>query len=107
LTTIHTDLVDTASKMDELIFEKFKGTGNSELPLDRKLLEKRIYPAIDVAASGTRREELLMDAKELELVYRLRKVLSDMNVVESMELMKSRLKKVKTNAEFLMTMALG
>jgi len=107
LTIIGTALVDTGSKMDEVIFEEFKGTGNSELHLDRKLVEKRIWPAIDVAASGTRREELLMDPKELELVYRLRKVLSDMNVVEAMELMKSRLKKVKTNAEFLMTMALG
>jgi len=107
LTIIGTALVDTGSKMDEVIFEEFKGTGNSELHLDRKLVEKRIWPAIDVAASGTRREELLLDPKELELVYRLRKVLSDMNVVESMELLKTRLKKVKTNAEFLVTMALG
>ena len=107
LTIIGTALVDTGSKMDEVIFEEFKGTGNSELHLDRRLVEKRVYPAIDVAASGTRREELLMDPKELELVYRLRKVLSDMNVVESMELLKSRMKKVKTNAEFLMTMSLG
>ncbi|MFN7021450.1 MAG: transcription termination factor Rho [Phycisphaerales bacterium] len=107
LTIIGTALVDTGSKMDEVIFEEFKGTGNSELHLDRKLVEKRIWPAIDVGASGTRREELLMDKKELELVYRLRKVLSDMNVVEAMELMKSRLAKVKTNAEFLMTMTMG
>ncbi|MCA9297426.1 MAG: transcription termination factor Rho, partial [Phycisphaerales bacterium] len=107
LTIIGTALVDTGSKMDEVIFEEFKGTGNSELHLDRRLVEKRIYPAIDVAASGTRREELLMDPKELELVYRLRKVLSDMNVVEAMELLKTRLKKVKSNAEFLMTMAMG
>jgi transcription termination factor Rho len=107
LTIIGTALVDTGSKMDEVIFEEFKGTGNSELHLDRRLVEKRIYPAIDVAASGTRREELLLDPKELELVYRLRKVLSDMNVVEAMELLKNRLKKVKTNAEFLVTMAMG
>ena len=107
LTIIGTALVDTGSKMDEVIFEEFKGTGNSELHLDRRLVEKRIYPAIDVGASGTRREELLMDSKELELVYRLRKVLSDMNVVEAMELLKNRLKKVKTNAEFLITMAMG
>ncbi len=107
LTIIGTALVDTGSKMDEVIFEEFKGTGNSELHLDRKLMEKRIYPCIDVAASGTRREELLLDPKELELVHRLRKVLSDMNVVEAMELLRGRLKKVKTNAEFLMTMALG
>lgn len=107
LTIIGTALVDTGSKMDEVIFEEFKGTGNSELHLDRRLVEKRIYPAIDVAASGTRREELLMDAKEMELVYRLRKVLADMNVVESMELLKSRLSKQKSNAEFLMSMAMG
>ncbi|MFI4898286.1 MAG: transcription termination factor Rho [Phycisphaerales bacterium JB059] len=107
LTIIGTALVDTGSKMDEVIFEEFKGTGNSELHLDRRLVEKRIYPAIDVAASGTRREELLMDPKEIELVYRLRKVLSDMNVVEAMELLKNRLSKVKTNAEFLVTMSMG
>jgi transcription termination factor Rho len=107
LTIIGTALVDTGSKMDEVIFEEFKGTGNSELHLDRKLMEKRIFPCIDIGASGTRREELLLDPKELELVHRLRKVLSDMNVVEAMELMRGRLKKVKTNAEFLMTMALG
>ena len=107
LTILGTALVDTGSKADEVIFEEFKGTGNSELHLDRKLMDKRIYPCIDVAASGTRREELLLDPKELELVYRLRKVLSDMNVVESMELLKTRLKKTKTNAEFLMTMNLG
>lgn len=107
LTIIGTALTDTGSKMDDVIFEEFKGTGNSELHLDRRLVEKRIYPAIDVAASGTRREELLMDPKELELIYRLRKVLADMNVVEAMELLKSRLGKHKTNAEFLMAMALG
>ena len=107
LTIIGTALVDTGSKMDEVIFEEFKGTGNSELHLDRRLVEKRIYPAIDVAASGTRREELLMDPKELELVYRLRKVLADMNVVEAMELLKTRLGKHKTNAEFLVSMAMG
>jgi transcription termination factor Rho len=107
LTIIGTALVDTGSKMDEVIFEEFKGTGNAELHLDRKLMDKRIYPCIDVPASGTRREELLLDKKELELVYRLRKVLADMNVVEAMELLKSRLAKFKTNAEFLMSMAMG
>jgi len=107
LTIVGTALVDTGSKMDEVIFEEFKGTGNSELHLDRRLVEKRTYPAIDVAASGTRREELLMDPKELELVYRMRKVLADMNVVEAMELLKSRMGKHKTNAEFLMQMAMG
>ncbi len=107
LTILATALVDTGSKADEVIFEEFKGTGNSELHLDRKLVEKRIWPAIDISASGTRREELLLDPKELELVYRLRKVLSDMNVVEAMELLKGRLGKAKTNAEFLVTMNLG
>ncbi|QDU72105.1 transcription termination factor Rho [Mucisphaera calidilacus] len=106
LTILATALVDTGSKMDDIIFEEFKGTGNSELHLDRRLVEKRVYPAIDIAASGTRREELLMDDNELKLVYRLRKVLADMNVVEAMELLKSRLKKVATNAEFLLTMSL-
>ena len=106
LTILATALVDTGSKMDDIIFEEFKGTGNSELHLDRRLVEKRVYPAIDIAASGTRREELLLDPRELELVYRLRKVLADMNVVEAMELIKSRLQKVKTNAEFLLTMNL-
>jgi transcription termination factor Rho len=107
LTILATALVDTGSKADEVIFEEFKGTGNSELHLDRKLVDKRVWPAIDIAASGTRREELLLDPKELELVYRLRKVLADMNVVEAMELMKTRLGKMKTNAEFLMNMAMG
>jgi transcription termination factor Rho len=107
LTVIGTALVDTGSKMDEVIFEEFKGTGNSELHLDRRLVDRRTWPAIDIAASGTRKEELLLDPKELELVYRLRRVLSDMNVVESVELLRSRLLKVKTNAEFLMTMNLS
>ncbi|MCC6682930.1 MAG: transcription termination factor Rho [Phycisphaeraceae bacterium] len=106
LTIIATALIDTGSKMDDIIFEEFKGTGNSELHLDRRLMDKRIYPCIDIAASGTRREELLLDPKELQLVYRLRKVLADMNVVEAVELIKSRLMKVKTNAEFLLTMSL-
>ena len=107
LTIIATALVDTGSKADEVIFEEFKGTGNSELHLTRKLVEKRIWPAIDIAASGTRREELLMDPKEKELVDRLRKVVSDMSVVEAMELLQGRLAKTKSNAEFLMTMNLG
>ncbi len=107
LTIIGTALVDTGSKMDEVIFEEFKGTGNSELHLDRRLVERRVWPAIDVAASGTRKEELLLDKKELELVYRLRRVLSDMNVVEAIELLRAQLSKVRTNAEFLMTMNLA
>jgi transcription termination factor Rho len=107
LTIIATALVDTGSKADEVIFEEFKGTGNSELHLTRKLVEKRIWPAIDISASGTRREELLLDPKELELVIRLRKVVSDMSVVEAMELLRGRMAKTKSNAEFLLTMNLG
>jgi transcription termination factor Rho len=106
LTIIATALVDTGSKMDEVIFEEFKATGNSELHLDRRLVERRTYPAIDISKSGTRREELLLDPRELELVYRLRKVLSEMNVVEAMELLKNRLSKTSSNAEFLMTLKL-
>ena len=105
LTILATALVDTGSKADDIIFEEFKGTGNSELHLDRRLVEKRVYPAIDIAASGTRREELLMDAMELKLVYRLRKVLADMNIVEAMETLKTRLGKYPTNAEFLLSMS--
>ena len=107
LTIIATALIDTGSKADEVIFEEFKGTGNSELHLTRKLVEKRIWPAIDISASGTRREELLLDPKEKELVDRLRKVVSDMSVVEAMELLRGRMLKTKSNAEFLMTMNLA
>ena len=107
LSIIATALVDTGSRADEVIFEEFKGTGNAELHLDRKLVEKRVYPAINVGASGTRREELLLDPKELELIVRLRKVVSDMNVVEAMELLRNRVAKTKSNAEFLMTMSMG
>lgn len=107
LTILATALIDTGSKMDDVIFEEFKGTGNMELHLDRRLVDRRIWPAIDISRSGTRKEELLLDAKELELIYRLRRVLADMNPVEAIELLKSRLDKVKTNAEFLMTMNLA
>jgi transcription termination factor Rho len=106
LTILGTALVDTGSKMDEVIFEEFKGTGNSELHLDRRLVDKRVYPAIDINASGTRREDLLLDPKEMELTYRLRRVLSDMNPVEAIELLKGRLDKVPSNAQFLMSMNL-
>jgi transcription termination factor Rho len=106
LTIIATALVDTGSRADEVIFEEFKGTGNAELHLDRKLVEKRVYPAIDIAASGTRREELLLDPQEHELITRLRKVVSDMNVVEAMELLRSRVSKTKSNGEFLVTMSI-
>jgi transcription termination factor Rho len=106
LTILATALIDTGSKMDEVIFEEFKGTGNAELHLDRRLVDRRTYPAIDINSSGTRREELLLDPKELELVYRLRRVLADMNPVESVELLKGRLEKVPSNAQFLMSMNL-
>jgi len=104
LSIFATALIDTGSKMDEVIFEEFKATGNMELHLDRRLVDRRIWPAIDISKSGTRREELLLEAKELELVYRIRRVLSDLNPVEAVELLKNRLSKVRTNAEFLMTM---
>ncbi len=104
LSIFATALIDTGSKMDEVIFEEFKATGNMELHLDRRLVERRTWPAIDISRSGTRREELLLDKKELELVYRLRRVLSEMNPVEAVELLKSRLAKTRSNAEFLMTM---
>ncbi|UCE47354.1 MAG: transcription termination factor Rho, partial [Phycisphaerales bacterium] len=87
-------------------FEEFKATGNMELHLDRRLVDRRTWPAIDISRSGTRREELLLDPKELQLVYRLRRVLSELNPVEAIELLKSRLAKCRTNAEFLMTMNL-
>ena len=106
LTIFATALIDTGSKMDEVIFEEFKATGNMELHLDRRLVDKRIWPSIDISRSGTRREELLLDPKELELVYRLRRVLSELNPVEAVELLKNRLAKCRTNAEFLMTMSL-
>jgi len=107
LTIIGTALVDTGSKMDEVIFEEFKGTGNSELHLDRRLVDKRVWPAIDIPASGTRKEEILLYPQELELIYKLRRVLSDMNPVEAMELLTTRLRKHKTNREFLMQMNLA
>jgi transcription termination factor Rho len=104
LTIFATALIDTGSKMDEVIFEEFKATGNMELHLDRRLVDRRTWPSIDISRSGTRREELLLDAKELELVYRLRRVLSELNPVEAIELLKNRLTKCRSNAEFLMTM---
>ncbi|HQL53631.1 MAG TPA: transcription termination factor Rho [Phycisphaerae bacterium] len=107
LTIIGTALVDTGSKMDEVIFEEFKGTGNSELHLDRRLVDRRMWPAIDVSRSGSRKEELLLHPAELEKIYMLRRVLSDMNPVESVELLRNRLQKVESNRLFLMTMNLA
>ena len=107
LTIIATALVDTGSRMDEVIFEEFKGTGNTELHLDRRMVEKRIWPAIDVNRSGTRSEELLMNEEELKLVWVLRRVLNDMNPVDAIELLVNRLKRTKSNEEFLLSMNLG
>jgi len=105
LTILATALIDTGSKMDEVIFEEFKGTGNMELVLDRKLVDKRVFPAIDISRSGTRKEELLLDKEDLNKIWVLRKVLSPLNVVEKMELLIERLKKTKTNKEFLKSMS--
>ena len=104
LTIIATALIDTGSKMDEVIFEEFKGTGNMELQLDRRLANKRVYPAIDVPASGTRREDLLMDKEELQRVWILRKHMNDMNSIEAMEFLRERMKFTRSNAEFLSSM---
>ncbi|MEM6522555.1 MAG: transcription termination factor Rho [Bacteroidota bacterium] len=104
LTIIATALIETGSKMDEVIFEEFKGTGNMELQLDRKLSNKRVYPAIDVPASGTRREDLLMTEEELQRVWILRKFMSDMNSIEAMEFLLSKMKGTRNNEEFLISM---
>ncbi|RLS34906.1 MAG: transcription termination factor Rho [Planctomycetota bacterium] len=107
LTIIATALVETGSKMDDVIYEEFKGTGNTELHLDRRIVEKRIWPAIDVNKSGTRREELLMSEEELKRIWILRRVLSDMSPVEAMELLTTRMRRTKTNDEFLQSMSLS
>jgi transcription termination factor Rho len=104
LTIIATALIDTGSKMDEVIFEEFKGTGNMELQLDRKLSNKRIYPAIDIVASSTRREELLVDKESLQRIWILRNHLADMNPLEAMEFLKDKIKYTRTNEEFLISM---
>jgi transcription termination factor Rho len=104
LTIIATALIETGSKMDEVIFEEFKGTGNMELQLDRKLSNRRIYPSIDVPASGTRREDLLMKEDELQRVWILRKFMADMNSVEAMEFLQSKMKGTRNNEEFLTSM---
>ncbi len=105
LTIIATALVDTGSRMDDVIFEEFKGTGNSEIHLDRKLIDKRVFPGIDITKSGTRKEELLRPADELQRVWVLRKVLNPLSTVESMELLLDKLSKTKSNQEFLAAMS--
>ncbi len=105
LTIIATALIDTGSRMDEVIFEEFKGTGNAEIVLDRKLMEKRIFPCMDINKSGTRKEDLLIGPADLNRLWILRKVLAPMNVVDSMEFLKGKLEKTKTNTEFLSAMS--
>jgi transcription termination factor Rho len=107
LTILATALIDTGSRMDEVIFEEFKGTGNMEVHLDRRLVDKRIWPAIDINRSGTRKEELLMHPEEVERVRMIRRVLADMHPTEAMELVLNRMRKTRSNAEFLLSMNLG
>jgi len=107
LTIMATALIDTGSRMDDVIFEEFKGTGNMEVHLDRKLVDRRVFPAIDLNKSGTRKEELLLDKAELNRVWILRKVLNPLSTVEAMELLIERLEKTKTNADFLGSMSAG
>ena len=104
LTILSTALTETGSKMDEVIFEEFKGTGNMELQLDRRISNRRIYPAVDLVSSSTRREDLLLDKEHIQRIWVLRNYLADMNPVEAMEFMKDRLQKTKDNNEFLITM---
>ena len=105
LTIIATALIDTGSRMDDVIFEEFKGTGNMELVLDRRLSDRRIYPSFDLVRSGTRKEELLLDKKTLARMWILRKLLNEMNTIESMEFLQERIRRTKTNDEFLDTMS--
>jgi len=104
LTIISTALIDTGSRMDEVIFEEFKGTGNMELQLDRKISNKRIYPAIDIVASSTRRDDLLLDKEMLQRVWILRNILSERTTVEAMEFLKDKMRFTQTNEEFLISM---
>jgi transcription termination factor Rho len=104
LTILATALIDTGSKMDEVIFEEFKGTGNMELQLDRRLANKRIYPAIDIIASSTRRDDLLHDKDVMNKMYILRRYIGDMNAEESMNFVLAQMRNTKTNEEFLATM---
>jgi transcription termination factor Rho len=104
LTIIATALIDTGSRMDDVIFEEFKGTGNMEILLDRRLVDKRIFPAIDINRSSTRKEELLMPLDDLNRVYVLRRVLSQLSPVEAMELLLDKLSRIRANSEFLASM---
>ena len=104
LTIIATALVDTGSRMDEVIFEEFKGTGNMEVALDRRIADKRVYPAVHINKSGTRREELLMDPEELQKMWVLRKVVHDMDEIAAVEFLLNKMKATKTNSEFFESM---
>jgi len=104
LTILATALTETGSKMDEVIFEEFKGTGNMELQLDRKISNRRIYPAVDLVSSSTRKEDLLLDKDDIQRIWVLRNYLADMNPVEAIEFMKERMLRTKDNKEFLLTM---
>jgi transcription termination factor Rho len=107
LTIVGSCLIDTGSRMDEVIFEEFKGTGNSELHLVRELADRRMFPSFDLTRSGTRREELLLHKDEIARIWMLRKVLADMKLIEAMETLLDRIKKTKSNAEFLMSLGRG
>lgn len=107
LTIISTALIETGSRMDEVIFEEFKGTGNSEIDLDRKLAERRLFPAINIKKSGTRKEELLLTENELQKLWVLRKVLNPMEDAEILELLLDRMRKSKDNEAFLASMNVG
>ncbi len=104
ITIMSTALIDTGSRMDDVIFEEFKGTGNMEIHLDRKLVDKRVFPAIDIIKSGTRKEELLIPKEDLNRIWVLRKVLTPLSPVEAMELLLDKMGKTKSNAEFLAAM---
>ncbi len=104
MTIIATALIDTGSRMDEVIFEEFKGTGNSEIVLDRKVADKRVFPAMDVLKSGTRKEELLIDKVDLQKTYVLRRILNPMGTTDAIEFLISKLKQTKSNSEFFDSM---
>ena len=104
LTIIATALIDTRSRMDEVIFEEFKGTGNSEIVLDRKVADKRVFPAMDILKSGTRKEDLLVDSKDLHKTFLLRRILNPMGTTDAIEFLISKLKQTKSNAEFFDSM---
>ena len=103
LTIVATALTDTGSRMDEVIFEEFKGTGNQEIVLDRRLVDRRVWPAIDIDHSGTRREEMLMDPEEHRRICLLRRAMNELNAPDAMQMLTEQLAKTKTNAEFLMS----